>query len=235
MVAMLRLLAFALGVLAFHALLQRVPVVGPFFRGTGLFGLWIAAILLSLLFTRIGARLVRSRRSALEIGRLAAVGSAANRGKIGALLLADGRARAALSHLEAARAGEPDVAEWHARAGQAHLALRARDEAQACFERALQIDPEHGYGRTRMQLAALHTRAGRREQALAELGELESRHGPSAESACRRGRILARLGERAGARAAFAEPLELAARAPRYQRARAEVWAWRARFSSVLG
>src|SRR5687767_890261 len=119
---MLRLVGFFVLALLLASLLGHLPVVGVVFRSTGIFGILIASALLAALFTRLGERMLLARRSAAQIRALSAVGSAHNQGKVGALHLAAGRARKSVPFLEAAVRGEPGVAEWHYRLGQAHLA-----------------------------------------------------------------------------------------------------------------
>jgi Flp pilus assembly protein TadD len=61
---------------------------------------------------------------------------------LGCVLLACGRPREAMSHLEAAVKQEPlDAAAWN-NLGYACRELGEGDRAQSCFDRALQLDPE---------------------------------------------------------------------------------------------
>jgi len=230
----LRLVGFFLLALGLAAVLGHVPLIGPFFQHTGIIGILVASALLSALFSWWGNRLYRRRKSQNELRSLAAVDSAHNHGKMGVLLLASGRTRAALEHLELAAAGEPAVAEWHFRLAQARFARGASLPALEALERCLALDEEHGYGSAQKLHAALLQRLGRPEQALAALDTLEQNHGPSAESAHRRGQALRALGRREEARRAFAEAVELAARATRYQRSDAALWALRARLARYL-
>jgi len=210
------------------SVLGNLPLVGPLFRGTGLFGLLLAAALASAFLTQVGARLVAARRVRSQRAALEAVPSAHNRGKLGALLLAHGRARAALAPLEEAARGEPEVAEWHYRLGLARLATRALEPALEAFERCVALEEEHAYGAAMLRRAECLARLGRGEEALAALATFERNHGPSPESAYRRGRSLQALARKPEARAAFAEAVELARRATRYQRRAATGWALRA-------
>jgi tetratricopeptide (TPR) repeat protein len=229
----LRVIGFLVLALVLASLLGHLPVVGVFFRGTGILGVLLSAALLSALFTILGQRLLGARRVRSEVQRLAAVDSAHNHGKIGALYLARGRARAAREHLARAAAGEPQMAEWHYRLGLAELALGEYEQALAALERCVALDEEHAYGGAQMRRAEALGRLGRPREALAALALLERNHGPSPESAFRRGRAHAALDERDAARAALREVAELARKAPRYQRARAGLWAFRARLSSL--
>jgi tetratricopeptide (TPR) repeat protein len=224
----LRLLGFFALAVVVAALLGHVPVVGPLFRHTGILGILLAAALLSVLFARVGERLLAARRLRAELRTRAEVGSAHNHGKIGALYLGHGRPEKAVPHLEEAARGEPDVAEWHYRLGLARLAVGELPGALEGLERCLELDEEHAYGAAQMRRAEVLHRLGRAEDALAALERFERNHGPSPEAAYRRGKALRALGRGPEARAAFAEVAELARRATRYQRRAAGLWALRA-------
>lgn len=225
---MLRLLGFFVLAAVLASVLGHVPLIGPLFRHTGLIGILISAALLSALMTRVGARMLSARKLRAELRALGAVGNAYGHGKMGALYLARGRARAALPHLEQAAAGEPEVAEWHYRLGLARLALRELEPALAAFERCAALEEEHAYGAAQMRRAECLQRLGRAQEALDALHVHERNHGPSPEAAYRRGVALRALGRKAEARTAFAEVGELARRAARYQRRAAGLWALRA-------
>ncbi|HED64185.1 MAG TPA: tetratricopeptide repeat protein [Planctomycetes bacterium] len=232
--AVLRLIGFFVLVFVVRSLLVHVPVIGPLFARTGWIGLWLTAMLLSFVFGRVGERMVRVQRDRAEVRRLLAVDSPHAHGKVGALLLAQGRARAATPHLERAVQGEPDAAEWHYRLG---LALSARGERTRAIEelrRALEIDPERGYGTARMRLAQALFEAGEAERSLAELETFERLHGPTPESAYRRARALRVLGRREKARAALDEVGTLAREAARYQKGGAAKWVARAALARIL-
>ena len=184
--------------------------------------------LLSAVLTRFGERLVSARKLRGELASLGAVASAHNRGKMGMLYLSRGRPRAALAPLEEAVRGEPEVAEWHYRLGLARLATRAFAPALESFQRCVALEEEHAYGVAQLRVSECLARLGRQEDALAALATFERNHGPSAESACRRGFALRALKRKAEAQAAFGEALELARRATRYQKKHATVWAMRA-------
>lgn len=224
----MRLVAFFVLVFLLASVLGHVPLIGPLFRGTGILGLLLAAGLLSAVVTSVGARLVAARRLRSELAALGAVDSPRNRGKMGTLYLTRGRPGAALAPLEEAARGEPEVAEWHYRLGLARLATRALEPALEAFERCVALDEEHAYGAAMLRRAECLARLGRGEDALAALATFERNHGPSPESAYRRGRTLQALARKPEARAAFAEAVELARRATRYQRRAATGWALRA-------
>jgi tetratricopeptide (TPR) repeat protein len=231
---MLRLIAFFALALILAQILGQLPIVGPFFAHTGIFGVWIAALGLSYLATRYGERAVRSRRDRSELRRLLAVDNAHNHGKAGAMLLARGRASAALPHLERAAAGEPASAEWQYRLGIAQLALRRPAEARAALERCVALNPEYAYGAAQLRLAEALTAAGLAADALPVLDLAERNHGPSPELAYTRGRALKSLGRRADAKQCFAEVKQLAAQAPQFQKGTARGFALRAFFAGLF-
>lgn len=225
---MLRWIGFLVCAVVLAQVLSALPLIGPIFARTGIFGVWIAAILLSWAVTHYGERALHARRDRSELTRLDAVDSPYNHGKAGALLLARGRPRRALPHLEAAARGEPDTAEWHYRLGCALLALRRPGDARAALERCVAIDEEYAYGAAQLRLAEALLAEGVGERALAVLACAERNHGPTPESAYRRGLTLRALDRRGEARASFAEVSELARRSPRFQRREAGAWAAKA-------
>lgn len=231
---MLRLVAFFVLALMLASVLGHVPLVGPFFRHTGVFGVLLAAAVLSAVLTRVGARVWVTRKMRGELRLLAQVGNARNHGKMGALLLARGHARESLAHLEEATRGEPEVAEWHYRLGLARLASADPAGALAALERCVALEEEHAYGAAQMRRAEALQRLRRADEALAVLCLFERNHGPSPESAFRRGRARRELGQRAEARAAFAEVNALARAATRYQRRSAGWWALRAQLARLV-
>ncbi len=230
---MLRLLGFFVLALLLASVLGHVPLVGPLFRHTGIFGILLAAALLSAGLTRLGQRLLVARKLRAELRALAEVGNAFNHGKMGALYLARGRARQALAHLEEATRGEPEVAEWHYRLGLARLATRDPAGALAALERCVALEEEHAYGAAQMRRAECLQRLRRGAEALGALAVFERNHGPSPESAFRRAQALRALGQRAEARAALAQVNELARKATRYQRRSAGWWALRAQLARL--
>lgn len=228
---MLRVIGFLVLAVLLANVLAHLPLVGPVFRSTGIFGIWIAALLLSLAVTRLTAVTVRRRKDAHEVRRLEAVDSAYNGGKLGSLYLAQGRARRAIEPLQRAVAGEPEVAEWHYRLAQALAKTGDRDGALASIERCLALEEEHAYGQAQLQRAAWSLAAGRADDALEALATFERNHGPTPESAYRRGRAQRAAGNREEARRAFGEVAGLTAQAPGYQRRAALLWSLRAWFA----
>jgi tetratricopeptide (TPR) repeat protein len=230
----LRLLCFVALVLVLRFVLGFVPVVGDVLSRSGLIGLWVLAIALSWFLSRWTERALLRRRDASKMRALEAVPSAHNQGKVGTMRLAHGRAKVALEALEKACAGEPNVAEWHYRRGQALLALRRAADAARAFERAVEIDEEHAYGAVLLRLAECELALGRGERALEVLARFERNHGPNPESAYRRGRALKKLGRAGEARRAFAEVKGLATSAAAYQRRSAAVWSLRAMLGRLV-
>ena len=224
---MLRLVGFFLVTLVALQVLRQIPLVGALFQIPFL-GFWGAAILVSLAFSA-GARAVVDGRRRRNLERsLGAVDTPHNLGKLGTMLLQQGRARRALTDLEAATAGEPEVTEWVYRLGQAHLRLGQAREAVVALGRAAQMDEEYAYGGVLLSLAEARRRAGDVAGALAALERFERNHGANPESAFRCGRALAALGRAEEARAAYTSVAGLAAGATKYQRRAARIWVLRA-------
>lgn len=228
---MLRLAGFFVGVLLIlnllRALLGDVPVLG-WVLGIPILGFWLVAIGLAALVSRLSAEALDHRKRRGLVRQLGAVDTPHNMGKLGSLLLAQGRARRALPYLERACEGEGEVAEWHYRRGLALLELGRPGEARAALERTLAIDEEHGYGGAMMGLARIQARAGDHARALEVLARYERNHGPRPESAYRRGVSLKALGRRGEARAAFDEVADLSRTSARYQRKGNTGWVLRA-------
>ena len=222
-----RLVGFFLAVFALLAVLRQVPIVASIVSVPFL-GFWVSAALVSLAAAKGGALLVDRRRDADLVRRLGAVDTPHNRGKLGSHFLARGRWRRALAHLEAAAAGEPEVAEWHFRLGQARLARGDAAGARAALAAAVELEEGHAYGQALLRLAEAELAAQDAPASLATLERYERNHGPSPESAYRRGRALQRLGRKDEARAALGEVGELARTAARYQRREGASWLWRA-------
>ncbi len=231
---MARLLGFLVLAFVLAGLLRHVPVVGPFFAHTGIFGVWLAALGLSYAATRFGERALVRRRMRAELERLGRVDNAYNQGKAGSLLLARGEVRRALPYLERAAEGEPRSADWHYKLGSALLALGRAREARQALGRALELDPEHAYGAAELRLAQALAADGAGEEALSVLARVERNHGPTPEAAYRRGQVLRSLGRRAEARASFAEVQQLAQSVPAFQRPQARALALRALFLRYL-
>jgi len=227
-----RLAIFFLAAIVLTGLLRDVPYIGAVFR-IPIVGFWVAAILLAGAVTFVAQRLVVTRNLRNRVRDLGIVDRPANHGKLGALLLSSGRARAALPHLEAAHQGEPQRAEWAYRLGEARLALGDTDGALAALDPLLARDEEHAYGRALMLSARAARTAGRPDDALARLARLERGQGPTAEGAFERGLALRDLSRGDEARAAFRDVPRLASEAGRFRQAIPRRLVWRARLAQL--
>lgn len=230
---MVRLIGFFLVVLLLLHGLRAVPVIGAIFR-VPLFGFWITAILLSAVLSKLAAMALDRRKVRQLMRRLGAVDTPHNQGKLGTLLVTQGRFREAREPLERATAGEPDSAEWWYRLGCARIGSRDPVGAVAALERAVAIDEDHAYGAALLRLAEARTQAGEGGPALDTLERFTRTHGPNPESAYRRGRALRALGRSSEARAAFAEVPVLAEQVARYQRRAASAWVARSYLARFL-
>jgi len=187
-----------------------------------------------VLAERLGTAAGHRRRFQRMRRDLGQVDTPHNRGKLGALLLSQRRCAQAVPHLEAAVAGEPQSAEWRYRLGCAYLGARRREEAVEALTAAAELDEEHAYGAVLLRLVeALHG-SGRHEEALAQVERFERGHGPTPESAYRRGLAHKALGRKDEAAASFDEVSRLAGGAARYQRAEARRFALRAFLARVV-
>ena len=230
---MLRLAGFFVVVLLAMQVLRLVPFVGGLFANSFV-GFWLTAILVSAVASRWASRAVDRARIARRRRELGAVDTPHNQGKLVSLLLAGGYARAAVAPLERAIAGEPGSAEWRYRLGLALLATGRAGEAADAFARAVAIDEEHAYGAVQLRLAEALEKADRPSEAHDAVARFERNHGPSPESAYRRGRALRKLGRAPEAREAFREVGALAARSAGFQRGGARGWAARALLARVF-
>lgn len=231
---MLRLLGFFVLVLVTlgvaRSLLGGVPVIGPLLH-VPLLGFWIVAALLSMGASKLAtASLDRGKQRALE-RRLGAVETPHNQGKLGSLLLQQGRPKAALPSLERAAEGEPEVAEWAYRLGLARMRSGQPEAGLASFERALALDEGVGFGEPLLRGAEVLHGLERYEESIGWLERFERNHGPSPEWAYRRGQALARLGRREEAREALDSVAQLASQGASYQRGSGAGWVWRARWA----
>ena len=219
---------------ALRWLLGGVPVIGHVL-GMPLIGFYVVAIGLSALLSRRASLAVDRRRQRALVRSLGAVDTPRNQGKLGALQASQGRWRAARAPLEAAVAGEPDVAEWAYRLGQVRLETGDRPGAEAELARCLELDEEYGYGSAMLLASRAALEAGDAELALQRAERFERNHGPSPESGYRRGRALAALGRGYEARAAYAAVGEAARSGARYQKGAARGWVLRAWWAQVTG
>ncbi|MAE27942.1 MAG: tetratricopeptide repeat protein [Planctomycetota bacterium] len=229
---MLRLVGFFLITLVALQVLRQIPVLGAIFEIPFL-GFWGAAILVSMAFSAGARAAVDGRRRRSLQRSFGALDLPNNRGKLGCLLLSQGRAGKALGHLQAAVDGEREVTEWSYRLGLAQLRLRNVAGARESLERAAAMDEEHGYGGVLLALAHARRRGGDAAGALTALERFERNHGPKPESAFRRGRALAALGRRDEAALAYGSVAELATAATKYQQREARLWQLRAALARV--
>ena len=230
---MLRLVAFFALVFVVHAVLSWLPVTRNILGALGFFSFWAVAILVSVVASRLGERWVARARIQARIRDLGAVDTPHNRGKLGHLLLADGRRRAARPHLEAAFAAEPERLDWALGLGRLHLDLGEHEAAGPYFARVVRDDASFGYGEAGLGLAAAALGLGRARDALGALDDHDRRHGPNPRSAFLRGRALAAEGHRARAKEAYGEVFRLRSELPAYQRGDFAALAWKAFFGRL--
>lgn len=224
---MLRLLGFFVVVLLALQVLRQVPVIGRLFD-IPILGFWGAAILVSVVASKLAAMAVDRRRFARKRRELTNVETPHTQGKLGSLLLASGRKRAAIEPLQRAAAGEPDSATWAYRLGCALLGAGRAADAVLPLARAAELDEEHAYGAVQLRLAEALTKSARGDEALTVLDRFEKNHGESPESAFRRASALRALGRKSEARASYRRVRELFRAAVRYQRNAARGFALRA-------
>ncbi|MFN0243771.1 MAG: tetratricopeptide repeat protein [Planctomycetota bacterium] len=224
---MLRLIGFFVVVLLALQVLRHVPVIGRFFD-IPILGFWGAAILVSAGASKLAALAVDRRRFARQRRALTNVETPHNQGKLGTLLLASGRMRAAIEPLQRAAAGEPDSATWAYRLGSALLGAGRAADAVPPLARAAELDEEHAYGAVLLRLAEALTKNARGDEALTVLERFDKNHGESPESAFRRADALRVLGRKSEARASYRRVRELHRSAVRYQRTTTRSFALRA-------
>jgi len=213
--------------------LRQVPIIGGVFR-IPLFGFFLSAAVVSALVARGGLFLSERHRIGRDIREIGAVDTPHNRGRLGRLYLLNGRPRVAVGHLEAAVEGEPDEVEWQYRLGDALASSRQHTRAIQAFERAAELNEQHAYGQVLTKLANSHRASGDPDSALAVLDRFEVLHGPTPESACRRGLCLKALGRKDEASRALASVGALVAQAAKYQRAEAYRWGFKAALARLF-
>ena len=223
---MLRLLGFFALTFVALVVLRQVPFIGGLFA-IPLVGFYLAAVLVSLAIAWWGKRAIdRSRFARLERD-LGQTDTPHNRGKLGSLLLAQGRPRKAVPHLEAAAAGYPDEVDWHYRLGCAWLGASRPAEAVEALERAVELSEEHAYGAALLRLAEALTASGRAEEALDVLARHVRSYGDTPEGVFRRGVAERAAGRRVEARRSFEAVPAVAKQSVRYQRKDARWWVLR--------
>jgi tetratricopeptide (TPR) repeat protein len=233
-VPLVQLLAvFALAFLL-HTLLAHVPGLG-FLARIPLIGFLGCVLLVSYAWTRLAGRVTRARVLRRTFESFGRVDTPAMQGKLGAALLAAGRAKDALLPLATARAGEPKELEWAWRNANALAAVRRDEEALREVQWLLERDAEYGYGRARLLSARLFARLGQRDDAIAACKRFEADHGEEPEALYELGAVLAASGERGAARDAFRRAAHAAARAATFKR-RVSPWLGpKARLRALIG
>lgn len=235
---MIRLIGFY--ALTFVALLVArsmfgwVPILGPLLR-IPLLSFFLMAALLSLGGSRLAAASLDRARQRKAERSYGTVDTPHNRGKLGSLILKQGRAARALPHLEHAAAGEPEVAEWAYQLGCAHVELGHYEQGLEALQRSLAIDEQIGFGKPWLRAAQASYELGSYPSALAQLQHFERNHGPSPESAYRRAQVHQKLGQKSEARTALDEVPRLAAELAKYQRRSGFEWVLRARLLRLFG
>lgn len=227
------LAVFALAFLL-QTLLANVPGLG-FLARLPLLGFLGCVLVVSLAWTRIAGRVTRARVLRRTFESFGRVDTPAMQGKLGAALLAAGRARDALAPLATARAGEPKEPEWAWRNANALAAVRRDEEALREVEWLLERDAEHAYGRARLLSARLLARLGRRAEAIVACRRFEADHGEEPEALYELGAVFAAGGEHGAARDAFRRAAHAAERAASFKR-RVSPWLGaKARLRALIG
>ena len=224
---MLRLLGYFALVFLTVFVLRYIPWIGGLFRIPFL-GFMLAAAIVSIGLAKVGTLAVDSRRAKNLERSLGAVETPHNQGKLGCLLLSQGRARKALPLLERAVAGDSGAGEWSYRLGLAYLAVNRAPDAARTLERAAEIDEERAYGAVLLRLSEARLAAGEAAGALDAVARFERNHGHNPESAYRRGLALRSLGKPAEAKSAFSEVARLAAQSARFQKSAQRAYVFRA-------
>lgn len=227
---MLRLIGFFLMVFAATFVLREVPIIGAVFR-IPFVGFYLAAILVSLVGARFAAKATdRAKQRRLE-RELGGVDTPYNRGKLGLLMLQQGRAAAALPHLEAALAADPASEEFQYRLALAALQSGDPQRAAEMLERLVAKNEEYAYGAALLALSNARCAAGSARGALDAVEQHDRAFGPTPESSYRRGRALRAIGDRRGSARAFDSISALAAKLPAYQRRAATGWWFKAQLA----
>ena len=151
-------------------------------------------------------------------------------------LLVERRAYAeARPHLELVVAKSPTRAQAAWNLGRACLGLGDFDAGLAAIQSALQIRPDTGHGQPHFDLADFEYRRGRHKEAIAHYERGLAIHASSSEAYYKVGCCRAALGDKAGARAAWKEAVQIADVAPSFKRGRDRPWRWRAWWKLTTG
>jgi tetratricopeptide (TPR) repeat protein len=213
----LPLVGFFLLTFAVLWVLRQIPVLSAIF-GIPFLGFFLAAILVSSVFARYGARAIDRRRFRREAGQLGAVETPHNQGKLGSLLLAAGRTKAAAECLARAVAGEPDSLEWRYRHGLALLRSGLPADAARELDFVAERDEEYAYGELLLRLAEARQAAGEPARALDALERHLRCQGETPEALYRRALALRALGRGDEARAALGRMGAVTRTRARYQK-----------------
>ena len=183
--------------------LRVIPVIGDLIGGLGIFGFWVVAIFVGWYLEALGARLLAKRRFDAQVRSLGDVETAHNQGKLGALLLARGKFKAALGPLLRAKEGQPDSLEWDYGLARTYLGLGQYIQAAEHFQAVAAVDAAYGYGRVLLGLAEARLECDETDIALQALDRHDQDRGATPESALLRGLVFKKLGLKDQARAAF--------------------------------
>ena len=147
---------------------------------------------------------------------------------LGRLLVEAGQPARALSHLEAARARAPEVAETTYYLGAARLRLGDAATGRPLIEEALARDPRLGYGEPHLRLADYYLDHDRPGEALPHLERFHEVHASSVEGQYKRACAYLATGRTDLARAALEEAVRAYRGAPRFKRREERLWRLRA-------
>lgn len=228
---MLRLVLFAISTLVVFLLLPIVPVVGPILQRVPLIGLFVAASVVGWAVSRFGTWALAHEREKSLMRELGAVDTPYNRGKLGTMLLGQGRPARAEPHLRAALENDPEAPEWNYRLGCALLSTGRTQDAIPFLRKTVEREEEHAYGAAQLRLAEALSATRSHEDALSVLQTFERNHGPSPECSYRRGLALKALGRRDEAGTAFNQVSELAKDAVGFKKREGLGWSARAAWS----
>ncbi|MBK7645500.1 MAG: tetratricopeptide repeat protein [Planctomycetes bacterium] len=220
---MLQLVGFFFLTFAVLSVLRMIPGLGAIFQ-IPLLGFFLAAILVSTLFARLGSAAVDRRRFRRMSTQLGAVETPHNQGKLGSLLLAQGRAKAALECLARAVAGESESLEWRYRYGLALLESGKPKEAAAEFAQVAARDEEYAYGDLLLRLSQARLATGDAVGALDALERHLRAQGDTPESLYRRALALRALRRGDEARAALARVGKVAEKRASFQKRSDAKW-----------
>jgi tetratricopeptide (TPR) repeat protein len=150
------------------------------------------------------------------------------RADLGRLLIEAGQPERALSHLEAARARAPEVAETAYYLGAARLRLGDGAGGRPLIEEALGRDPRLGYGEPHLRLADYYLDHGQAAEALVHLERFTELHASSVEGRYKLGQAYLATGQTDRARAALDDAVRAYRGAPSFKRREERLWRLRA-------